>query len=225
MYATWPRVSAHATQVTTLLFCLALFLILALPESSRSQSGTVYVYDELGRLVGVVDPSSGAARYVYDAAGNIVSVSRYSSTQVSIIQFTPNSGPTSTTVKIYGTGFSATKTQDKIKFNGVEAIVVSASSTEIVTSVPVGAATGLITVITPAGSASSTQPFTIGLAKSPTITGFTPRIGSPATVVNIAGTNFQTTPATDAARFNVALSQVASATALNIKTSVPVGAT
>lgn len=210
---------------TTRVFCLALLLILACPESSRGQSGAVYIYDELGRLVGVVDPSSETARYVYDATGNIVSVSRYRSTQVSIIQFTPNSGPTSTTVKIYGTGFSGTSTQDKVKFNGVEATIVSASSTEIVTTVPVGASTGLITVATPTGSTSSTQPFIIGLAKSPTVTGFTPRIGSPGTAVNIAGTNFQTTPTTNAARFNVTLSQVASATALNIKTSVPVGAT
>ncbi len=225
MYAIWPRLSAHATRDKTLLFGLVLFLIVACPETSRAQNGTVYIYDELGRLVGVVDPSSGAARYVYDANGNIVSVFRYSSTQVSIIVFTPNTGPFSTAVKIHGTGFSATATLNNVKFGGVKATVLSSSSTEIVTSVPVSATTGPITVTTPAGSASSTQPFTVTSSKTPTINNFTPTIASPGSAATIDGTNFQTTTTGNAVRFNVTLSQVAAANPFSIKASVPVGAT
>jgi YD repeat-containing protein len=210
---------------TTRLFCLALLLILACPESSRCQSGTVYIYDELGRLVGVVDPSSGAARYVYDATGNIVSISRYSSAKVSIIVFTPNAGPFSTPVRIHGTGFSTTATLNNVKFSGVKATVLSSSSTEIVTSVPVGATTGAITVTTPAGSTSSSQPFTVVSSKTPTINGFTPAIASPGSVATINGTNFQLTPSNNAVRFNLTLSQVAAATPMKITASVPVGAT
>jgi YD repeat-containing protein len=35
-----------------------------------AQADVQYVYDENGRLAGVIDPSGNAAQYNYDAAGN-----------------------------------------------------------------------------------------------------------------------------------------------------------
>jgi YD repeat-containing protein len=206
-------------------FCLTLVLAIAFTLGSQAQSGTRYIYDELGRLVGVVGPSAEAARYFYDAAGNIISVSRYASAQVSIIQFTPNRGSPSTTVKIYGTAFSATASQDTVKFNGVPATVTSASVTELVTAVPSGASTGPITVTTPSGSATSTGSFTVGVSQTPTITSFSPQIGSPGTAVTVDGTNFQTTAGGNTARFNLAPSRVSSATSSSLQASVPAVAT
>ena len=63
---------------------------IALPRASSAQSAIQYVYDDLGRLIGVVDPGGDTATYQYDAVGNILSTGRHSSTQVSIISF---SGP------------------------------------------------------------------------------------------------------------------------------------
>lgn len=225
MRATGQNVRSLATADRKAALCLTLVLALAFALGSQAQSGTVYIYDELGRLIGVVDPTTETAVYAYDANGNILSISRHNSSQVSIIGFTPNNGSASTNVRIYGTGFSATATKNTVKFNGVQATITSASVTQIVTSVPNGASTGPITVTSPAGSASSTGTFTIGLSKSPTITGFTPNIGSPGTAVGITGTNFQTTVSSDAVRFNLILSSVATATALSIHTSVPTGGT
>jgi YD repeat-containing protein len=219
------RRAGLAREGWTTFFWLFVFLILGYPTSSRAQSPTVYVYDPLGRLIGVVNPATETAVYTYDANGNILSISRHSSSQIFVIGFTPNNGTASTTVRIFGTGFSGTATQDTVRFNGVQATIKSASATEIVTSVPNGATTGPINVTAPGGSVSSTTPFTIGPSKSPTITGFTPNIGSRGAAVGITGTNFQTMPASDAVRFNLTLSQVTSATALNIKTRVPTGAT
>lgn len=48
-----------------------------------------YVYDDLGRLVAVIDKDGNAATYSYDAVGNLLSISRQVPTQVSIIQFSP----------------------------------------------------------------------------------------------------------------------------------------
>ena len=67
-----------------------------------------YVYDELGRLVAVIDPAADTARYTYDSVGNLLSISRQSSTLVSVLEFTPKSGLAGTVVTIYGTGFSPT---------------------------------------------------------------------------------------------------------------------
>ena len=38
-----------------------------------------YFYDELGRLVGVVDGQGNAAVYNYDAVGNLLSIQRFTS--------------------------------------------------------------------------------------------------------------------------------------------------
>jgi YD repeat-containing protein len=86
-------------------------------------------YDALGRLVGVTDVYGNAAEYSYDALGNITGISRFTAAQVSIIQFTPGRGPVGTSVTIYGTGFSSTKTQDVVKFSGVTATISSATNT------------------------------------------------------------------------------------------------
>src|SRR6185437_8007324 len=115
----------------------------------RGQSGVQSVYDQLGRLVGVIDPSGNAAGYSYDPVGNLLSITRYGASQVSVLGFSPASGPVGTVVTLYGTGFSSTLTDDTVTFNGSSASISFASVNQIVTSVPSGASTGTITVTTP----------------------------------------------------------------------------
>lgn len=153
--------------------------------------GVEYVYDELGRLTGVIDASGQSARYVYDPLGNVNPIARTGAGAVSLIEFTPNSGPAGTTVTILGTGFSATASQNTVKFNATAATVSSASATQLTVTVPIGATTGPISVTTPAGTASSTENFVVAAAVgAPTITGFTPAVGTVGTAVTITGTNF-----------------------------------
>ena len=68
-----------------LVFCLLLPITLA--PSLSAQSSIRYIYDALGRLVGVIDASGDAAEYHYDAVGNLLSITRSSATQVNIIDF------------------------------------------------------------------------------------------------------------------------------------------
>ena len=182
-----------------------------------------YVYDDLGRLVAVIDKDGNAATYSYDAVGNLLSISRQVPTQVSIIQFSPGSGPVGASVTIYGAGFSATASQNTVAFNGVAATVAASSTNLIVTTVPSGATTGVVTVTSPLGSAASTASFTVTTSSpgAPTITGFTPTIGTPGTAVTITGTNFDTVAANDRSTFNIVNSTVTSATATSIATSTP----
>src|SRR6266851_746219 len=91
---------------------VALLLSLLLAGASFAQNPVTYIYDETGRLVGVVDPVGNAAAYKYDATGNLMSISRYSPSQVAIIDFTPNSGPVGSTVTVKGSGFSSTPGQN-----------------------------------------------------------------------------------------------------------------
>lgn len=126
------------------------------------QGGITYIYDDLGRLVGVVDQAGNAASYTYDAVGNILSISRYNvSGPVSITLVSPNKGKVGTPVTIFGTGFSPNPVENQVSFSGVSAIVTASSLKSLSTSVPVGAATGPITVTAPLGSATSPEPFIV----------------------------------------------------------------
>jgi YD repeat-containing protein len=184
-------------------------------------SGPVsYVYDALGRLVSAIGPTDTAV-YTYDAVGNLLSISRQSSNQVSIIQFSPSSGQVGTSVIISGTGFSATTNQNTVTFNGVAATVASSSPTEIVTAVPAGATTGPLAITTPTGSATSSTPFSVTASTAPTIASFTPTIGPPGTTLTISGTNFDTTVSNDWVTFNNRYALVNSATSIAISTDVP----
>jgi YD repeat-containing protein len=181
-----------------------------------------YVYDELGRLVGVVDATGDTATYAYDAVGNVLSIGRHQSSQISIVDFTPNFGPVGTAVIIAGTGFSATPSENTVAFNGTSATVTAATATQLTVTVPSGATTGTIAVTSPAGSATSGSAFAVGIAAgAPTITGFSPAVAAPGTALTINGSNFQTTASANTVSLNVTAAAVTSATASTISTTVP----
>lgn len=162
-----------------------------------------YVYDELGRLAGAVDPSSNTAAYAYDPVGNLLSISRFSSAQTAVINFVPSSGPVGTVVTINGSNFSATPGQNTVTFNGTSATINSATTTKLVATVPPGATTGAILVTSPGGSATSANSFTVGVAGgTPTITSFTPNIALNGATITIAGTNFDSAYPNNRVRFN-----------------------
>jgi YD repeat-containing protein len=181
------------------------------------------IYDELGRLVGVVDPTGDTVTYRYDAVGNLLSISRNSSAQLSLIEFTPNKGPIGASVTIYGTGFSTIPANNVVKFNGTTATVTASTATQISTTVPAGATTGLITVTNALGTVSSSIPFTVG-SDVPIITSFTPNIGTAGTTVNISGSNFDSTVSGNRVAFNGIRSPVTAGTTTSLTTSVPAGA-
>ena len=182
-----------------------------------------YVYDELGRLVSVIDKDGNAATYSYDAVGNLLSISRQVPTVVAIIRFSPTSGAVGSTVTIYGSGFSATASQNSVTFNGNAATVSASSTNLIVVTVPAGATTGSIGVTSPTGSVTSASSFTVGSSSlgTPTITSFTPTVGTAGTSVSISGTNFDTTVSNDKASFNVSYALIGTVTSTSISTTLP----
>jgi len=158
--------SAHA-RIRTLGL---LFVVLALwrpgPALGQCSNTTVpsgdvtYAYDPDGRLVGVVNSSGSAASYQFDAVGNLLSITRPATT-VNILALSPQSGPASTCVTIYGTGFSATPSQNTVTFDGTAGTVSYSTPTTIVVAVPSGASSGTVSVTSPSGSANSPNPFTV----------------------------------------------------------------
>ncbi len=140
-----------------------LFLLQPAPHALAQQPIIHYVYDDLGRLVGVVDPDGNAATYTYDAVGNILAIGRHNVADfpgpVAITLVSPTKGMVGAPVSIFGKGFSPDAAQNTISFRGAIASVTAASANSLTTAVPFGALTGLITVTTPLGTATSPEPF------------------------------------------------------------------
>lgn len=78
-----------------------------------------------------------------------------------IADFTPKSGAEGGTVQISGLMFSQVASGNTVSFNGVTANVDSATETELVVTVPVGATSGPITVITSGGTATTSTDFNV----------------------------------------------------------------
>lgn len=141
-----------------------------------------------------------------------------------ISSFDPITGPVGTPVVISGTAFDPTPANNTVTFNGTVATVISSTTTEIVTSVPAGATTGLISVETVNGTGVSGVSFTV-TPSPPTITSFTPTSGRIGATVTITGTGFSTTPANNIVKFHGADAVVVSSTIVQIVVTVPEGAT
>jgi YD repeat-containing protein len=184
----------------------------ALGAAHASAAEQRYVYDELGRLIAVIDPAGETTHYTYDEAGNLTSVSRASSAQISIAAFTPSRGRSGDAVSIFGTGFSATPAQNAVTFNGTPAVVTSSTTTSIVAVVPVAAASGPLRVTTPNGSATSAQAFTVVVPQPPQIAAFSPPVVAPNATVVVSGSAFEPVPAENQVRVNAATAVVIAAT-------------
>ncbi len=121
-----------------------------------------YFYDELNQLVKVVDSHGNVVEYVYDEVGNMLEVkSGKVASTLAIFGITPEKGGPATLVSVQGQGFSANAAGEAVSFNGIPAIVESATGGEIRVRVPAQATSGSITVQVNGESASSPHPFTV----------------------------------------------------------------
>ena len=91
-------------------------------------------------------------------------------------------------------------------------------------NIPSGATTGPISVIVGATTVSSFASFTVGASPAPTISNFSPTVGTAGTAVTITGTNYDTTPTKNKVTFSPAYAVVTTASATSLTATVPVGA-
>lgn len=79
---------------TTASLIFLFLLAFASPQWAQSGASVQYVYDALGRLTTVVDPSGNVATYNYDAVGNFLSIttSTSSPSALAILGFSPTEG-------------------------------------------------------------------------------------------------------------------------------------
>jgi YD repeat-containing protein len=178
-------------------------LLVGFVPSLWAQSGTSvqYVYDALGRLTQVVDPSGNVATYNYDAVGNLLSITRntISPSALEIFSFSPGQGNAGQTVTIQGQNFSATPTANTVQFNGTSATVTSATANLLTVTVPNGVTTGPISVTVGTSTASSSTNFVVLTSPvitsvSPTLVLSTPTVSFQVNGSNLTGASFSFLP-------------------------------
>ncbi|MDX2218195.1 MAG: IPT/TIG domain-containing protein, partial [Burkholderiales bacterium] len=192
-----------------------------LPAAYGAQT-TQYSYDALGRLISTTDAEGVTTDYVYDKAGNLKSVTRRALPVPSIDSLTPSSGQVGQAVTIRGTNFKAVAAENTIRFAGVAAVVSSATTTTLQTSVPTGAISGPVTVTTSAGLATSPSPFTVLPSQPPQITGISPTVVAPGGAFTVAGSNFVPATSGNQVTVNAATATVTAATDLNLTVAAPI---
>ena len=134
---------------------------LAIPGAAAAQQ-VCYSYDGLGRLTGVIDQNNQAAFYDYDAVGNILAIRRQSPLgPVTVYSFDPPGGSPGSSVEVFGVGFSATANQNQVTIGGTPATVASTIPCTLVVQVPANATSGLISVTSPSGQATSNSVFLV----------------------------------------------------------------
>lgn len=176
------KVSRLSTRFAAWGVCL-LALMLALPVSATS-----YVYDANGRLIAVTNDAGESARYVYDVMGNIQKVDRLAADQLALFSVTPGRGVSGMQVRLQGHAFSANAGANLVRFSGVTAAVLTASSSELVVIVPVGAVTGPVSVTVGAQTATSSTDFIVDQnARTPRIDGISPQVASAGTTIKVTG--------------------------------------
>ncbi len=207
--------------LVTLLVITSLLISPPGPAAAATGDPFRFIYDQAGRLVASVTPTDTAI-YAYDAVGNITTITRQAATVLSVIEFAPHAGAVGATVTIYGTAFSPTPSLNTVKFNATTATVISATTTQIVTTVPAGATTGTISVKVGSTTKTTTAAFSVA-SLAPTITGFSPGSGTNPTPVTITGTNLDALPLNNNVRFNATWAKVTAASATSLTVQVPPG--
>jgi hypothetical protein len=153
-------------------------------------NGTVapgFVVDVAGTSLTVVAPAGvTTGPVVVTAAGTASNGVLYTAAPV-ITAFTPPSGLIGTSVTITGTDLNQ---PTRVLFNGVSATFTAGSATQLTATVPVGASTGPVQVVTGHGSGTSTANFTV---PAPVLTAAAPAAAPVGGTITLTGTNLQGT--------------------------------
>jgi len=198
---------------------------LSLPPALLADTAQYY-YDELGRLVGVVNDQGDAAVYNYDAVGNLLAIQRFTSGGggVGLFLVAPGSSIVNKPVEVRGFGFTNPPSSNQVQFNGVTAPVVSGSGGSLVVTVPSGATTGPVTVTNANGTAASPNAFTILVP--PIVTGVDPPKVPQATTARlfIEGFNLKNAASVQFAQAGLTATILAGATDDTLPIDLAVGA-
>jgi hypothetical protein len=137
-----------------------------------------------------------------------------------VITIIPASGQPNTLVAISGRFFHPVFSENKVRFNGKDALVTNATASQLNVLVPPNAETGAITVTVNGETAVNQPTFTVN--PFPTVaSNISPRTGRFGTEVTISGSNFLTPASLNVVSFNGVQAMVTSASTSSLTVTVP----
>ena len=142
---------------------------------------------------GKANSTAGTGNYYLQenvAANTNSCVSVLPSKLSTVASVSPMTGPSATSIVITGTNLSASPSTNYVYFNGTLAKISSQSATSITVTVPTGATTGPITVVSDYGVWVSPTNFTVAALPVPAILSISPASGRIGTPISINGSNF-----------------------------------
>lgn len=134
----------------------------------------------------------------------------------------PTSGAVGSEVTISGSDFSSLPVNNMVSFNGTEAEVLKASTSELVVEVPKGATSGEVTVTI--NNMAVTGPVFTVVIPAPVISSISPKTGVPGTEVTISGANFSPSASGNTVLFGGEEATIISASEKELIVKVPEGA-
>ena len=186
--------------------------------------GTIgYAYDAAGRLTGASDQSGHTATYIYDPTGNLLSTQNTGSPAMWIQSVVPVRGAPGTAVTVTGGCFSTVVGENDVQFGGVAAPVISASTHQLIATVPAGAPTGPVTVHVGADAATSSTEFIVDAPVTPLISSLSATVVSPGQSVTASGSGFDPAALNDVLSVGRVDAVVQSATAVSLSFQAPTG--
>ncbi len=153
------------------------------------QAGTVSVKTSLGTS------SSNPAYVITTGSGGSGGSGGSSGLEVSSVS--PDSGAPGDSIMVRGNGFSTTKTDNVVAFNGIAATVTYADPQTLIVTAPAGNTTGALTV-----RVGTVTKGTFFLSNVPTITSFNPTTANQSNTITISGQNFGIQGEYSAVHFN-----------------------
>lgn len=140
-----------------------------------------------------------------------------------VTSINPSSASIGSTIAVSGSNFGASQGSSTVTLGGVPAQVSSwsASGQTIEVTVPAGAQSGPVQVVTNGGPSNTNVLFTL----APTVTNLSPSLGPVGTTVTISGSGFGATQGMGSVAFNGVSATPSSWTDTQITVAVPAGAT
>ncbi|MES2377981.1 MAG: IPT/TIG domain-containing protein [Bacteroidota bacterium] len=144
------------------------------------------------------------------------------SAKPTIDNISPTAGAAGDTVIIAGTNFSATLTENVVKFGSETASVKAATATKLTVIAPISQTSTISVKVK--NSETTTGP-TFTYVAPPTFASMAPQNGKAGDVLTFTGTNFSTTLTDNVVSFNGTAATVTAATATTLTVTVPANVT